>query len=535
MTKKLIRVSKKDFAVSYYEHEGNMELVCKDLDISARSFFRKKAELPERGAADAIAPKDYVTQNGTKTYLLTCAQNNTHVEQNTWAALHQAAKHYGAEIFVATFLYSHNAIKNVKGGSQVDKEVWFDPKIKPYMRDTYELLAPDLVWCGQMNTLPTAKNPLNGWDTYNGNKSGVFPHPKVQMKSVPTGKHEPTKFNYTTGCVTKRNYIQKRAGLHADFHHSFGALLVEVEPSGAWYARQLCVAKDGSLHDLFNRFHPTEGHSLMAVEALVLGDAHVVQLDSDVAKGVWGMVKAGQNFFVPEELFETSMMNYLKPRYQILHDVLDFQSASHHNKKDPLHQLRLKNQGKHSVTKELQLTASFLKNVIQDGYATPVIVKSNHDEHLTRWVKENDWRQDLENAEMLLTMQLAAVTAANKGLSVDLFESAMLSYEELDSVRFLKRDESFLVNEIEMSYHGDVGPNGSRGNFAGFSKIGRKVCIGHSHSAGIYESVYVAGVSGKLDLGYNEGPSSWSHSHIVVYPNGKRAIITMRGPNWRAD
>lgn len=35
-------------------------------------------------------------------------------------------------------------------------------------------------------------------------------------------------------------------------------------------------------------------------------------------------------------------------------------------------------------------------------------------------------------------------------------------------------------------------------------------------------------------MGYNKGPSSWSHSHVVTYPNGKRAVVTMRGTRWRA-
>lgn len=533
--KKLIRVDAETFARSYYDNYGDIDLVCQELNISKRSFFRKKAELPELGTEKALTAQAFTSNKETKRYILTCAQNNTHVEEKTWSVLLKAAEHYGAEIFVATFLYSHNAVKNVKGGSQVEKEVWFDPRIRPYIRDTYEHLAPDLIWCGQMNTLPTAKNPLNGWDTYNGNKSGVFPHPKIQMKSVPTGKNEPTKFNYTTGCVTKRNYIQKRAGLHADFHHSFGGLLVEVEPSGEWFARQLCVAQDGSLHDLFNRFHYKEGTRSVAIDALVLGDAHVAQMDEKVATGVWGIEKESNSFIKNNEAFTQSMLYWLKPRYQILHDVLDFQSASHHNKKDPIHQIRLKVSGKNCVTNELELTASFLKSIYPEDYATPVIVKSNHDEHLERWIKESDWRYDLDNAEILLTLALTAVVAANRNFDVDLFEEAMKEYEDLSEHVFLRRDQSFLVNDIEMSYHGDIGPNGARGNFAGFAKVGRKVCIGHSHSAGIYESVYVAGLSGKMDLGYNKGPSSWSHSHILAYPNGKRAIVTMRGSKWRAS
>ena len=32
------------------------------------------------------------------------------------------------------------------------------------------------------------------------------------MESIASGKHEGTKLIYTTGCVTRKNYIQKKAG-----------------------------------------------------------------------------------------------------------------------------------------------------------------------------------------------------------------------------------------------------------------------------------------------------------------------------------
>jgi hypothetical protein len=47
------------------------------------------------------------------------------------------------------------------------------------------------------------------------------------------------------------------------------------------------------------------------------------------------------------------------------------------------------------------------------------------------------------------------------------------------------------------------------------------------------DGAYGAGVTGKLDMKYNKGPSSWSHSHIVTYPNGMRAIVTMWDGRWR--
>ena len=43
------------------------------------------------------------------------------------------------------------------------------------------------------------------------------------------------------------------------------------------------------------------------------------------------------------------------------------------------------------------------------------------------------------------------------------------------------------------------------------------------------------GITGGLDQGYNVGPSSWSNSHVPIYANGKRCILTMWRNKWRAE
>jgi hypothetical protein len=101
-------------------------------------------------------------------------------------------------------------------------------------------------------------------------------------------------------------------------------------------------------------------------------------------------------------------------------------------------------------------------------------------------------------------------------------------------IRYLRTDESFIIAEsIECGMHGHLGPNGSRGGSRPLLKIGRKANIGHTHTAEISDGLYVAGVTGKLDQSYNVGPSSWSQSDIITYPNGKRAIITKSNGKWR--
>jgi hypothetical protein len=73
-----------------------------------------------------------------------------------------------------------------------------------------------------------------------------------------------------------------------------------------------------------------------------------------------------------------------------------------------------------------------------------------------------------------------------------------------------------------------------RGTPQALSRMGRKANTAHTHSAGIYNGMYVAGTSSALDMEYNKGPSSWSHSHVVTHLNGKRQIVTMWDGKWRA-
>ena len=104
-----------------------------------------------------------------------------------------------------------------------------------------------------------------------------------------------------------------------------------------------------------------------------------------------------------------------------------------------------------------------------------------------------------------------------------------------ENIRFLKRDESYMIADIEIGFHGDVGINGARGSISSFAKIGPKTVIGHSHSPGITEGAYQVGVSARKDLEYAIGPSSWLHTHCIIYPNGSRALINVINGEWRAS
>lgn len=526
-----------------YEEQKTKADAARVLGIKATTYTSMLAAAMKRAGMDPRRPlvggkvKELKTRvvspprSGVKRFILTSAQNNTHVNVGVWNNLMALADHYHAEVLVSRFTYNKSAwgwwsVKPGRGPTSEDRaDPWYDPLIQEYVCDDRVQLAPGLVFCGEMNILPTAQRPLQGFETYTGRQSGIFPHAKMALESVPSGKFEGTKINYTTGTVTLRNYVQKRAGLRAEFHHCYGGLLVEVDSDGRWFVRQLNADESDAIYDLdlcAQGGVVTAGHR---VEAITWGDVHVDMLDPVVADLAW--------------MADGNMLDQLQPKYQFMHDLVDFRSRNHHDRGNPHRGFQRWVEGHYSVEDELTRVVGFLGMADREWCET-VVVDSNHDNAMERWLREADYRTDPQNAELFLEAQREKYRAIRTGDSDFHLIEWSLRHQGCDPrVRFLREDESFIVcrdrsGGIECGIHGHLGPNGQRGTPRNLSRMGRKANTGHTHAAQIIDGMYVAGASAKLDMEFNRGPSSWSHSHIITYANGKRAIVTMWKGKWRA-
>ncbi len=464
-----------------------------------------------------------------KRYILTSAQNNTYVHDGVWKNLLALAEYHHAKLFVGTFTYDQNSYGQMsvkqgkyKGG---EKELWYDPKIAPFVRDERVQLSRGLVWCGEANIIPTAGDPLRGFETYESRNSAIFPHAKIALRTIASVGGSGAKFIYTTGTTTQRNYIQKRAGLIAEFHHTFGGLIVEVSGDGTWKVRQLDAEDEtGTFYDLDLKVENgvvTGGHR---VEAITFGDIHATIIDPTVLL----LSATGQG----------NMIDTLRPKYVFIHDLIEGASVNHHVAHKPLERFKTELRGLSSVLRELQASAAILAEYYRPETKL-VVVNSNHDRWLDRFLDEYDHQHDdVRNLEIFHDGNAARLRAARVGITLNVLEYLIQSHTEFrcPDVQFLDIDESFLIcdKRIECGQHGDLGANGVRGAGPTLSKIGRRSNIGHSHTAGIWDGLYQAGTSTELRMGYNHGPSAWTHSHIITYPNGKRAIITMFEDAWRA-
>lgn len=466
-------------------------------------------------------------KRGAATYLLTAAQNNTRVHAAFWRNLLAYRQHLGATLYVSQFTYNKSAYgpKDVKPGSEQPgdyDDLWYAKEIADYVYNERLAIAPSLVFCGEVNILPTAVRPLSGFENYTGRSSGIFSHAKQHMQSVPN--LDAAKFNWTTGCCTLRNYIQKKAGLKAEYQHAYGALIVEVDAAGDWFVRQLRATEDGAFQDLDARVQAgkvTRGHR---VEAIQWGDVHVEQLDPTVRRVHWG---------------PGGMLDALRPRYQFMHDTLDFKSRNHHEARDPHELYRKHVRGAESVRAELERVAAFLKGEAARPECRIVVVDSNHDQALTRWLREAQLAADPVNALTYLDLQQRLYKAIGAGDDRYHLLADVMRTLGVRGVRFLRQDESFVIcrtaGGIECGMHGHQGANGGRGSSAVFARIGRRSNTGHTHVAAIVDDNFSAGTCSLLRLSYNRGLSSWSHSDVVTYPNGCRTIVTLWNGKWRAE
>jgi hypothetical protein len=457
----------------------------------------------------------------TVRYVLTSVQNNTLIHEAVWLNVLAMAEHYDAEVMVGTYTYNKSAfgIKSVKRGSQVDHDdyVWYDEQVLEHINDERVQLAPGLVWCGELNILPTSLNPLSQMEAYNGRNSNIVPHAKYAMTGVAAVGSEGCKLNFTTGTVTQRNYIQKRIGILSEQYHGYGALLVEVCGDGNWFVRQLQAAEDASIRDFDLKAAQGEVTTGNPIAAISWGDVHVRVIDPVVRELAWG--KGG-------------MLDTLKPAEQFVHDILDQRSRNHHEIKDPISTYRKWKDGKESVSDEVAEVAEWLRTDAYRPWCKTIVVPSNHHEALERWVKDADWKTDPVNAMFYLEAAKALLLGER-----DLFAWAIAHTATpgpwSETVEFLETDESYIVAGVELGQHGHLGLNGARGNHKSFVKLGRPATTGHEHTAAIHLWNWVAGTSTKLRIGYNRGPSSWSHSHVIQYPEGTRSMVTMFGGKWR--
>ncbi len=454
-----------------------------------------------------------------KTYIITAAQNATPVHENFWKCLQTARKALGAELLVVPLRYKNPTSRWTM--SQRNEETWVT-EVQPFLYNARLNLNKNLTLLGDIKTVPTASDPLGGFESITGSESAIVAHTKLQLKTVATPSNKMAKLLSTTGACTVANYTDSKAGKKGEFHHALAALIVEID-GPIFHLRQVNYdRKTESFTDLETRYKVDRATRAPRPLALVSGDTHVDFIDPLVEKAT------------------DEMVAMLEPRTRIWHDLLDGYSANPHHYGNPFNAIAKRQVNADDVKAEVFRAIDYVKNHTPDNCQS-VVVASNHDDFLRRWVVNTDWRVDPTNASFYLATAFAMVTGTKLGKGGTeypspfpyWFNSRLGLLNDRKKFRCLGANESFVLGGVELSLHGDRGPNGSRGSAKNLRRIGVRTIIGHSHSPAIEEGCYQVGTSTRLRLEYNSGPSSWLNTHCILHDDGKRQLVHIIGGKWR--
>lgn len=456
---------------------------------------------------------------GARRIVITAAQNATPVNKAFLASLLTYCRERQAQLIVIPYRYKN---PTSMWSEKAEHDDWWAPELVPYLMDQRVELNPNLVLLADIKTQPTATAPLQGFETVTGARSAIIGHPKLALKTVPTPQSRMAKILTTTGAVTAKNYIESKAGKKAEHHHTFGAAVVELDGK-RFHLRQINAVSDGSFCELQYEFAGDIVRHRPAA-ALVMGDTHAEFVDPAVVAAT---------FDGPD-----SIVAVLKPKTLVWHDLHDFYARNHHHRGEVFINYVKHHAGAGNVRRALEETFAFVDRVTPRG-VTNVFVPSNHPDALARWVKEADPKTDPENcvfwAETFVAMCQGARWTETGARTIDPFTHwAQRMLKTVKQTRFPSRDESVMIEGIDVNHHGDAGANGARGSLKGFTRIGVKTVIGHSHSPGIDEGAYQVGHNSRGGLEYQRGPSSWLPADCVIYANGKRSLIFIIDGKWRA-
>jgi hypothetical protein len=458
---------------------------------------------------------------GVKTYLVTAAQNATDIHEGFYGAIQSFMAHRDAELSIVPVRYHNPTSLWSEAAKSSD---WWHEAVIPHMMAERVNLGDHMMVLGDIKTQPTRVRPLEGYESISGARSAILAHPHLQLKSVPTPQQRLPKLLTTTGAITVPNYTPTDRGKKGEFHHTLGAALVEVTPSGGFHLRQINALRDGSFCDLGYEYRAGVPPRAVSALALAMGDTHVKFLDPAVERATWG---------------PGGMIDVLQPEVLVWHDVYDGYSHKHWTRGQLMTEIARQRLGTGDIRAEIEECAHFIADRARQVKLN-VFVESNHPRWLLRWLNEINPRYDVQNAVFwaeTLAMVQGSLRMGDGGMEHDdpfvKWMHRLLPAGVRERCKFLASDESFTVKGIELGMHGDRGANGAKGSLSTFAKIGVKSITGDAHSPGIEDGAYRVGTSSRLRLEYTRGPSSWLQTHAVVYCNGKRSLLNIIDGNWK--
>jgi hypothetical protein len=151
---------------------------------------------------------------------------------------------------------------------------------------------------------------------------------------------------------------------------------------------------------------------------------------------------------------------------------------------------------------------------IKSKFEEVLIVPSNHDDMLNRYLESGDWVHDSRNAAIANVLFGYALRGANP--LEELFKA--------EGVKFLDENSHEAIAGFVVSEHGHRAVGGAKGSAAGFRRCAPHV-VGHSHAPKARSNFLQTGCICKLRQGYNKGLSDWAHAVVNLYEDQQWELI----------
>lgn len=355
-------------------------------------------------------------------------------------------------------------------------------------------------------------NPFTGLHRI-GRKIGTMVYGSPKQSLEPIAGEEFPRFVMSPGAITFPDYdtslyVSNRTAYLAQHDHIMGAIVVEIVDSKKYFFRQLQFGKDGDFIDLGVRYKGNKVEEVQP-EAFIMGDLQFPAYDPKVMR-CW-----------------RKLCKDIPPKYLFVHDARDALPEAIFDRKKNI-EMAIKNEEfTLSVEKDLASFVRFMNDLTELPEEKVLVVKSNHDEMLDRWLQSGEYVKDPCNFEIGHVLAVESFRGLKKDKYFDILEMASKMMGISDKVKFLKRNDRFIISDVECARHGDLGSCGRYSPpLSDLEKTYRNAVIGHRHSPQIMRGIWVVGTSGLKDPRYRRGPTQWLSTSCHVYSDGRRQLIT---------
>lgn len=377
----------------------------------------------------------------------------------------------------------------------------YDPALTPWKEwFTAEAEFNQNLRAIDMRINPQQIQPLTAMEHADFDSSVIIASPRQHLEIIATGNSTHPRLMLSTGVLNFPGYQPNRIGRLAEKAHKMGGIIVEVD-GNVFHQRKVMFDMDGGYYDL-NTYHHFDGNTKVRVEALIFGDIHFGQGNPELQKAA------------------VELIQLLQPRNLIFHDAFDALCINHHvNMVDKI--LRP------SWARDLQTEAAAVRKLMNElKDAAPADCKiywvdSNHNDFLSRYLKNKSYFNDEANFKLAHELQLVLLNGGNP----------VAHLLNLPYINYLGQNDDLFIKGIQCANHGHSGVNGARGTRATVGKSAPKLVTGHTHTPFEKGEHTGLGMWTNPRHGYNNGASTWLPSAGIIHADGSRQqIIGIRKP-----